>query len=96
VCRAQEFRPKPCQVKGGKKKRNRVNRDTDGFVEQDKRLKTARQYLCAQLSGRKTVGREIAARYAHSPCRPGHRSLAGAKHRKVRSNRSTKLQDQTK
>jgi hypothetical protein len=62
VCRAQEFRPKPCQEKGGKKSGNRINSNTHGFVALNKGLKNERDHKRRSLLGTKTVRREAAAR----------------------------------
>ena len=74
--------PEAVPRKGGKKKGNRINSNTDGFVARNKGLKNERDHERCSLLGIKTVGRGTPARNDHSPCRPGDRSLAGAKTRR--------------
>ena len=83
--------PEAVPRKGGKKKGNRINSYTDGFVARKKGLKNERDQWRCTLLGIKKVGREAPARDDHSPCRPGDRSLAGAETKKARSSRSTKI-----
>ena len=69
--------PEAVPRKGGKKQRNRINRNTDGFVARNKGLKNERDHKrCSLWESRRSE--EKHPQETITPCRPGDRSLAGA------------------